>query len=174
MNQRLASSQKHEASAGDQPRVHKRPELRLIQDRRPGRFSRFTALKRLTPRGRVVALLTAVVIALFGVVVFHVNISQSQFALEEMRSKANEEQDRYERLRMEVSTLESPRRISNYARDNLGLVVPDQVKALAPQQSDVAKGVPIGGISKGQNPQVFEEGDLGWAALKPHFSASSS
>ncbi len=164
MSQRLASWPKSETVGSAQPRTHKRPELRLVKNSPQRR------LARLTPRGRIITLIAAVVVALFGVVVFHVNISQSQFAIEEMQQKAGDEQDRYERLRLEVSTLESPARVSQYAQERLGLVSPEHVKAVAPREQDVAKGLPIDGV----NPQSSNTGDLGWTKLKPHLSASSS
>ncbi|HET7489091.1 MAG TPA: cell division protein FtsL [Acidimicrobiales bacterium] len=85
-------------------------------------------------RARVTAVLLLVVVgaALFGLVTSHVALTQGQFRLDEMRRQAGDEQDRYERLRLQVAELESPQRIVAAAQERLGMVPPPGVTYLSP------------------------------------------
>jgi cell division protein FtsL len=85
-------------------------------------------------RARLLGVLVAVVVAvaLFGLVTSHVALAQGQFRLEAMRTKANAEQDRYERLRLQVAELESPGRIVAAAQERLGMVPPPGITYLSP------------------------------------------
>lgn len=77
-------------------------------------------------------LVVVVAVALFGLVASHVALTQGQFRLEKIRTKAGAEQDRYERLRLQVAELESPGRIVAAAQERLGMVPPATIKYLEP------------------------------------------
>lgn len=162
MSQRLAiwPSPSNRRSAPEAP---KRPDLKLVQGRNPRRIS------PLSPKGRVIALLVAVVAALFAIVSFHVVLSQGQFALEAMHTSANEQQAQYERLRLQVSTLESPSKIAGDAKERLGLVPAEQVTALAPTAEDMPKGLEVQPEQSGATGSGFAE----WTQIKPHLSSSA-
>ena len=85
-------------------------------------------------RARLVTFLVslAVVVSLFGLVASHVMLTQGQFRLEGLRSRASAEQARYERLRLQVAELESPSRIVATAQERLGMVPPPSVTYLSP------------------------------------------
>lgn len=85
-------------------------------------------------RARVMGVLVVIVIAaaLFGLVASHVALTQGQFRLEAMRNKAEDEQARYERLRLQVAGLESPGRIVAAAQERLGMVPPPGITYLSP------------------------------------------
>ena len=85
-------------------------------------------------RARMMAVLVVIVVAaaLFGLVTSHVALTQGQFRLEEMRDRAEAEQARYERLRLQVAELESPGRIVAAAQERLGMVPPPGITYLSP------------------------------------------
>lgn len=85
-------------------------------------------------RARIMGLLVIIVVAaaLFGLVTSHVALTQGQFRLEEMRSQAEIERARYERLRVRVAELESPGRIVAAAQERLGMVPPPGITYLSP------------------------------------------
>ena len=85
-------------------------------------------------RARLTGMLVVIVVAaaLFGLVTSHVALTQGQFELEAMRTKADEEQAHYERLRLEVAELESPGRIVAAAQERLGMVPPPGITYLSP------------------------------------------
>ena len=91
----------------------KRPELKLVKGGAAPR------LERMTPRVRLVSLMVMVAVVLFAVVMCHVLLSQGQFRLEALQKQANEQQDTYEKLRLQVAELESPARITNEAQTRL-------------------------------------------------------
>ncbi len=71
-------------------------------------------------------------LCLLGIVASHAALAQGQFRLEELKSKAAAEQDRYQRLRLRVAELESPTRVVAVAQERLGMVPPPTVTYLSP------------------------------------------
>jgi cell division protein FtsL len=69
---------------------------------------------------------------MFLLVASHVLLTQGQFRLQALQRQADEQQARYERLRLEVARLESPERIVAVAQQRLGMVPPPGVKYLSP------------------------------------------
>lgn len=103
------------------------PDLRVVDAAYRSAASR-RARARLVGLG-VVVVVTA---ALFGLVTSHVALTQGQFRLAEMRDRAEAEQARYERLRLQVAELESPGRIVAAAQERLGMVPPPDITYLSP------------------------------------------
>ena len=104
-----------------------RPSLRVVDPRRRTPADHRT-------RARVLGLLVIMVVAvaLFGLVASHVALTQGQFRLDDMRDRADAEQARYERLRVQVAELESPGRIVAAAQERLGMVPPPGITYLSP------------------------------------------
>lgn len=71
-------------------------------------------------------------LCLLAIVASHATLAQGQFRLEELKSKAAAEQDRYQRLRLRVAELESPARVVAVAHERLGMVPPPSVTYLSP------------------------------------------
>ena len=69
---------------------------------------------------------------LFGVVAFHVVLTQGQFRLDQLDNRVTQQQSEYDRLRLQVATLESPARIVAVAQERLGMVPPPSVRYLSP------------------------------------------
>jgi len=141
----------------------KRPELKLVKGGAAPR------LERMTPRVRLVSLMVMVAVVLFAVVMCHVLLSQGQFRLEALQKQANEQQDTYEKLRLQVAELESPARITNEAQTRLGMIIPEKITPVAPNADDIASGaetvVPTSPASTGD--------DLdNWAEVKPYLDSS--
>jgi hypothetical protein len=69
--------------------------------------------------------------ALFGVVAFHVVLTQSQLNLQQLRSKAEAASVQQQQLRLQAAQLESPERVVADAQ-RLGMVPPATVRYLSP------------------------------------------
>lgn len=95
---------------------------------------------------------------IFGAACFHVLLVQSQFRLDRLEAKAATQQQRYERLRLEVSHLAAPERIVEEAKQRLGMVVPPTVSyLLAPAPTgDDPSSAPL---------------ERGWSKVKPSLDA---
>ena len=104
-----------------------RPPLRVV-----GPAHRSVAARRARARVLGVLVLGVVAAALFGLVTSHVALTQGQFRLHTLREKAEAEQARYERLRLQVAELESPARVVAVAQERLGMVPPPGVTYLSP------------------------------------------
>ena len=99
---------------------------------------------RSAPSGRRrVRLLTwtgvvVVAAALLAVVASQAALAQGQFRLQRLQARAAAEQDRYERLRLQVAELESPSRVVAVAQERLGMVPPPDVTYLSPSGPSTA------------------------------------
>lgn len=131
-----------------------RPPLRVV-----GPAHRSLAARRARARllgGGVGGVVAA---ALFGLVSSHVALTQGQFRLQTLREKAEVEQARYERLRLEVAELESPARIVAAAQERLGMVPPPGVTYLSP--AGPSSGAP-GDAEPGEEAAATDD----WSAVK--------
>jgi cell division protein FtsL len=141
--------------------VAPRPQLRLLRPE-PGTEREHRRLVRLLAGvGVVVA-----VLCVFGVVVAHVVLTQNQFRLDQLEAQASTRQAEYDRLRLQVSELESPARIVKTAQERLGMVAPPKVTYLAP--SDEAPPAPTGPPPA----SLADDGEPGasWSTVKPHLA----
>ncbi|TML92511.1 MAG: hypothetical protein E6G06_05530 [Actinobacteria bacterium] len=101
------------------------PDLRIVGDE-PGAGAR-----RRRRRLAVSAVVLLVCASLFGVVAFHVVLTEGQLDLERLRSQTSSEEARNARLRLSVAELESPGWIVAAARQQ-GMVPPAGVTYLSP------------------------------------------
>jgi hypothetical protein len=95
---------------------------------------------------------------IFGAAAFHVLLVQSQFRLDRLEQRAGTEQQRYERLRLDVARLAAPERVVAAAQQRLGMVVPPNVVYLmapTPTSSEPASAAVAGE----------------WSQVKPHLAA---
>lgn len=85
-------------------------------------------------RNRLVAFAASLVVCagLFGVVAFHVVLTQGQLQLDQLHDRADEQRALYDRNRLLVAELESPERIVKVAQERLGMVPPPDVTYLSP------------------------------------------
>lgn len=145
-----------------QKKANLRPDLKLVEG---GKLPR---LERLTPRVRITSLVLTISVFLFGLVAFHVVLSQGQFKLEKLEAKASQQQEQYERNRLQVAQLESPSRITSEATERLGLVPADTVTPVTPEASDMPT------TPSGQSGQQASSTDPGqWSKVKPHLSSTT-
>jgi cell division protein FtsL len=96
--------------------------------------------------------------AVFGVVAAHVVLTQRQFRLDALETKAADAEARYERLRLEVAQLEAPERVVAAAQQ-LGMVPPATVTYVAstrPSTRPATDQAPAGE----------------WATVKSHLAAA--
>ncbi len=133
-----------------------RPQLRVL---RSGDRDTEADQRRLVRQLAVVATVVAA-LCLFGVVVFHVVMTQNQFRLDALRADASERQAEYDRLRLEVSQLESPDRVVADAQTRLGMITPPKVTYLTPSID-----APGSELSATASPGASQS--AGWAAVKP-------
>jgi cell division protein FtsL len=109
------------------PETAPRPPLRVV----PDGYRTPRARRR---RARLLGFLGAALVALclFGVVAFHVLLTQGQLQLERLQTQEATAAARNERLQLEVAQLESPERIVAAAQQQLGMVPPPGVTYLSP------------------------------------------
>jgi len=94
-------------------------------------------------RARRLALLGGVAVAamLFGVVAFHVVLTQNQLNIQHLRSEADAASVKQQQLRLQVAELESPERVVDAAQ-KLGMVPPATVHYLSPNATGTAPATP--------------------------------
>jgi cell division protein FtsL len=141
------------------PRV--RPPLRVVTpDYVPPRVRRRRA-------GLFAAAVSSlVVLGLLGIASLHVVLTQGQFRLDRLQQQADQQQARYEQLRLQVAELESPDRIVAVAQERLGMVPPAAVTYLAPTQ-------PAAGATPrpAAPPRATGTGpSTSWSEVKPHLA----
>lgn len=122
-----------------------------------------------------VALGGVVALVLFGVVVAHVLLMQGQFELAQLQQTSAKEQASYDRLRLEVSQLESPEVVVDVAQHRLGMVVPPRIRYLAPSsEALVATSPPVSAALDEEGEVAAAAVDYGgsapasWSTVKPH------
>ena len=130
------------------------PRLRVL----PPNYLSPRARRRRARRIFIAASVMAV-IGLLGVASLHVVLTQGQFRLERLDDRATEEQERYERLRLEVAELESPARVVAAAQERLGMVPPPGVTYLQPKGTPARTKKPATGTSAAD-----------WRQVKPHLA----
>ena len=111
------------APAPSQPR--RRPPLRLVPP--PEQVA-----SRRRSRALVAAVTVLVCAGLFVVLSLRVMLIQGQITLDGLESRAAEERVRSQRLAMLVAEREAPGRVTEAARQRLGMVVPATVTPLEP------------------------------------------
>jgi cell division protein FtsL len=144
------------------PTPRPRPPLRVVTPEETRKADR-----RRRARLRVAVMVLVGVGGLFGLVASHVVLTQGQFRLQQVEAKANEEQARYERLRLEVAELESPQRIVAAAQERLGMVTPPGVRYLSPAG---LRGEPPAAPDKTPRNQASPQSP-DWTAVKPHLAS---
>lgn len=134
--------------------------LRLVPP--PGYRSPRSRRRRARLAASALAALAATVV--FGLVAFQVVLSEGQVRLEQLRRRAAAEQERYDRLRLEVAELESPGRVIAMAQQRLGMVAPPGVTYLSPSGAEVA-------VRSAPAPAPPADGGEGrWPAVKAHLA----
>lgn len=138
-----------------------RPPLRVVRANELSARGRRRRARVLTATVSILALA-----GLFGLAVFNVLIAQGQVRLNNVEDRANAQQDRYERLRLEVAQLESPERVVAAAQERLGMVPPPSVHYLSPKLANP-------GAARDRNTRVAAATPVtsDWAQVKPHLAA---
>ncbi len=126
---------RYAATARPAPRL--RPQPATAPAPVPQRRLEVVPDPRVLRRRRLSRLCTAVAglsacFGLFGVVGVHVMLAQGQDDVQRLQAKAQQEEDRQQRLRMDVAVLEAPARVVTAAEAELGMVMPRTVVSLAP------------------------------------------
>ena len=104
----------------------RRPHLEVVPPDYVSARARRRRARRLVVLGGVL-----VAVALFGVVAFHVVLTQGQLDLQHLQTRAAAASVREQQLRLEAARLESPERVVDDAR-RLGMVPPASVRYLSP------------------------------------------
>jgi cell division protein FtsL len=143
-----------------------RPNLRVLRDGEGATEAERARLVRVA-----VVLATAVgALCLFGVVVFHVLLTQNQFRLDKLQEESIERQAEYDRLRLQVAELESPDRIVAAAQ-NLGMVTPPKVTYLAPTVEETpAADDDTRAARLAAAREAASAGETSWSTVKPHLA----
>jgi cell division protein FtsL len=109
-----------------------RPHLQVVP---PGYLS--AGARRRRARRLVVLAGIAVAALLFGVVAFHVVLTQGQLDLQQLQARAQSASVHEQQLRLEAAQLESPERVVQDAQ-HLGMVPPATVRYLTPASDPAA------------------------------------
>lgn len=140
------------------PPARPRPDLRVVREEEVREAQRARVVRQLVVVATIVGGL-----CLFGVVVFHVLLTQNQFRLDKLQEQSLERQAEYDRLRLEVAELESPDRIIAAAHA-LGMITPPKVTYLAPTVQEP------GGDHDAPAASVDSGGESSWSTVKPHLA----
>ncbi len=120
--------------------------------------------RRLVRRTAAVAAVVAA-LSVFGVVVFHVVLTQNQFRLDRLRVQSSVRQAEYDRLRLQVAQLESPDRVVAEAQQRLGMVTPPRVTYLTPSVDEPSANVEAPAAAA--QPSAI---GAAWSTVKPHLA----
>lgn len=101
-------------------------------------------------------------LSLFALVSVHVLLSQGQFTLQRLQTRANDQDAAYQRLRLKVADLEAPQHIVAEA-EKRGMIQPPVVTYLAPTPDSSAVGT---GPASAE--PVDPGGATSWSTVKPH------
>lgn len=140
------------------PAAQRRPRLRVVDDVAP---------RRSPHRARIVVVVAAMaaVASLFALAAFHAMLVSGQVALDELGSRVADEQARYESLRLEVASLESPGRVVAVAQEQLGMVPPEEVTWLPAPTVTPDRGP----VTAGAAPEISQ---VSWGAVKPYLGGT--
>ena len=146
------------------PTVAPRPtHLRVLTE-----AERSAAQEARLVRGAVILGVAVGALVLFGVVVFHVLLTQNQFRLDKLQEESIERQAEYDRLRLQVAELESPDRIVAAAH-GLGMVTPPKVTYLAPTVEETPAADDDTRAARRGN-DAPSGGETSWSTVKPHLA----
>ena len=101
------------------------PRLRLVR-RRSRKLVRRRPHRLLAPATTLG--LVSVAVLIFAILLEQVMLSQSAFDLTRLRERLEAAEDRHQRLTFEAARLDDPERIEDYARDRLGMILPEDVR----------------------------------------------
>jgi hypothetical protein len=113
---------------------------------------------------------SAVLIAcagVFGLAGIHVLLTEGQFRLGHLQTKANDAQAEYVRLRLQVAQLESPQRIVADAQERLGMVSPSALTYLTPTSPATAVARPKTSAHTTTTIKRKTTATQAWATAKP-------
>lgn len=161
------------AAALPAPRVRPRQEAPARPALRVVRTAELSARgRRRRARLLLAAGMTVVAALLLGMVAFQVVLTQGQVRLERLEAEATAQQDRYERLRLQVAQLESPERVVASAQERLGMVPPASIRYLAPQGASGEDTSPLAGVAaNAAAPKPSPPATTDWSQVKPHLAA---
>ena len=114
------------------PAPAERRHLRVVPAGYVSARARRKRARRLVVLGGV-----AIAAALFGVVAFHVVLTQNQLDIQHLRAEADAASVKQQQLRLQVAQLESPERVVEAAQ-MLGMVPPATVRYLSPNGTAAA------------------------------------
>jgi cell division protein FtsL len=173
-----------EQFGSSQPARHdgqeRRRHLHLVSQQARRRANRRHLLISVAIAGLAVVCLSLVAV--------HVLMAENQFTLDHLQQQATAQQERYEKLRLNVAELESPSRIVSVAEGKLGMQQPGSVTYLPATSGSSARGGTrpkgvAGGtasnagsrLSGGSGPGATvaaPQGDADWPDIKQYLSGS--
>jgi cell division protein FtsL len=143
-----------------------RPHLHVLRDTENATEAERARLVR----SAVVLAVAIGALCLFGVVVFHVLLTQNQFRLDKLQEESIDRQAEYDRLRLQVAELESPDR-NVAAAQQLGMVTPPKVTYLAPTVEETpAPDDDVRAARLAAAREAASAGETSWSTVKPHLA----
>jgi cell division protein FtsL len=113
--------------------------------------------------------IAGIAVVFLALVALHVLIAENQFRLDNLQQQASVQQERYEKLRLEVAQLEAPARIVSVAEGKLGMRQPGSVTYLPATPTSAAPGARAGASSARV---AAPQGDADWPLIKQYLSGS--
>lgn len=133
---RAAEGAVHDAEPARPEPEQSQRHLRLVEREARRRTNRRHAM--------VSAAIAGIAVVCLGLVALHVLIAENQFRLDHLEQQAVVQQERYEKLRLQVAELEAPARIVSVAEGPLGMRQPGSVTYLPATSAPVAAGSATG------------------------------
>jgi len=114
----------------------------------------------------LVGVAAAAAVLVFGLVSFHVILSQGQLGLDRLEAQVAKEQARYQRLRLHVAELEAPDRVVTVAQDRLGMVPAPEVVYLTPRAAPSERAGAHAGTHDDSDRGPDVDHSRAWAVVK--------
>ncbi|HVA75683.1 MAG TPA: hypothetical protein VNF71_14080 [Acidimicrobiales bacterium] len=140
--------------------------LRVVQPRQLTVAERRRRTRRLLEAGVGLA-----VVVVFGLVYLHVVLAQRQFAIDRTAAQVQQEQARYQSLRLEVAQLGSPQNVIATAEGQLGMVQPASVTYLTPAH-ETATPASTASAANAAGTGSAPAGDADWPQIKSQLAGS--
>ncbi len=164
---RAAESAVQDAEPARQEPEEIRRHLRLVDREARRRTNRRHVL--------VSTAIAGIAVVFLALVTTHVLIAENQFRLDQLQQQASAQQERYEKLQLEVAELEAPARIVSAAEGPLGLRQPGSVTYVPapPTTATPTSRLAGAGAALGAGPtSAAPQGDADWPLIKPYLSGT--
>ena len=108
----------------------------------------------------------------FGLVYMHVVLAQRQFTLDQLNTQVQQQQQSYQKLRLQVAELGSPQNVIAAAVGRLGMHQPASITYLQPTTTIGAPASTPPRASNSRTTVTAPAGDADWPQIKSQLAGS--